>query len=102
MPLRAHRVATIVAGIAVLSAAKCGGDSAATPSADNAKASSQPTRAAQVPSQSTQRDPCSWITRAEAQKALGDSVIAEPVRVRSTETVVPQSNGGACQYQLRP
>lgn len=102
MSIGMRDVACIALVIAAFTAAKCGGDSAATPSSDTSTTTAKPTRAAVVPSQSTQRDPCSWITRADAQKALGDSVVADPVRVRSAENAVAQANGGACQYQLKP
>ena len=101
MSIRARHTASIVLAIMALPAAKCGGDAAATSAAaDSAAPATKSSRAPAVKSQSAQRDPCSWISRADAQHALGDSVIAEPIRVRSPETPVAQANGGACLYEL--
>jgi hypothetical protein len=103
MSIRARRVATVVAAVAMLPAAKCGGDSAGTSVAvDSAASSPKASRAPAVRSQPAQRDPCSWLSRAEAQRALGDSIIADPVRVRSPETPVAQPDGDACAYELAP
>jgi hypothetical protein len=103
MTLNSTRVSFAFLTVAVLTAAKCGGDAASSGSSAGAtKADAPPSHTATVKSQSAQRDPCSWITRAAAQKAVGDSVIAEPARVRSAENPVPQPNGDACAYQLAP
>lgn len=103
MSIRARHTASIVLAIMALPAAKCGGDAAATSAAaDSAAPATKSSRAPAVKSQSAQRDPCSWISRADAQHALGDSVIAEPMRVRSPETLIAQPNGGACAYEVAP
>lgn len=101
--MRAHHVGGIVLAIAALSAAKCGGDSATTSqtTADSAHAPAA-SRGPAVKTQSAQRDPCSWISRADAQRALGDSVIADPMRVHSADNAVAQANGEACLYELAP
>jgi hypothetical protein len=103
MSIRARRIASIALALAIFPAAKCGGDSAGTSAATDSSASApRASRAPAVKSQSAQRDPCSWISRADAQRALGDSVISEPMRVRSPETPVAQPDGSACAYELAP
>ena len=103
MPIRARHLAGTALAVAMLSAAKCGGDSAGTSaSTDSSTSAPKTARAPSVKSQSAQRDPCSWISRADAQRALGDSIISDPMRVRSAETPVAQPNGGACAYELAP
>ena len=103
MSIRARHIAGISLAVASISAAKCGGDSAASSAAsDSTTSASKASRAPAVKSQSAQRDPCSWLSRADAQKAIGDSIISDPMRVRSPESPVAQPNGGACAYELAP
>jgi hypothetical protein len=53
-----------------------------------------------VQAQSPPSDPCGWISRADAEKALGESLLVAPTRVRSAETPVDAANGSACRYDL--
>jgi hypothetical protein len=56
---------------------------------------------ASVPKVQTNRAPCDWISRADAEKALGEPVISDPVRVRSAENAVPQADGDGCLYEMK-
>jgi hypothetical protein len=56
---------------------------------------------ASVPKVQTNKAPCDWISRADAEKALGEPLTADPVRVRSAENAVPQADGDGCMYQLK-
>ena len=103
MSVRARHVASIALAVAIFPAAKCGEDSGKfSASTDRSTSAPKPVRATTVQAQSAQRDPCSWLSRADAQRALGDSVISDPVRVRSPETPIAQPDGGACAYELAP
>jgi hypothetical protein len=103
MSSRASEIGGIFVAAVVLSAAKCGGDASATAAAGGSAA---PVAAASRPtvvrSQSANRNPCSWISRGDAQKALGDSVIVEPVRVKSADNIVRSDKGYACLFELPP
>ena len=59
------------------------------------------TSSASVPKVQTNKAPCDWISRADAEKALGEPLTADPVRVRSAENAVPQADGDGCLYQLK-
>ncbi|MEO8879755.1 MAG: hypothetical protein ABI446_05115 [Gemmatimonadaceae bacterium] len=92
----------VIAAAAVATGAKCGGDSSTRTSAADSAAIPKATHAAAVPFQIPKGDPCSWISRADAQTALGDSIIAAPTRVRSADNAVAQQNGLACLFELPP
>lgn len=62
---------------------------------------SSATSTASVPKVQTNKAPCDWISRADAEKALGEPLTADPVRVRSAENAVPQADGDGCLYQLK-
>jgi hypothetical protein len=59
------------------------------------------TSSASIPKVQTSKAPCDWISRASAEKALGEPLTADPVRVRSAENAVPQADGDGCLYQLK-
>jgi hypothetical protein len=59
------------------------------------------TSTAAVPKVQTNKAPCDWISRADAEKAFGEPLTADPVRVRSAENAVPQADGDGCLYQLK-
>jgi hypothetical protein len=59
------------------------------------------TTSASVPKVQTGKAPCDWISRADAEKALGEPLTADPVRVRSAENPVLQADGDGCMYQLK-
>src|SRR5512140_564093 len=67
--------------------------------ADDKKSGS--TSSASVPKVQTNKAPCDWISRADAEKALGEPLTTDPVRVRNAENAVPQADGDACLYQLK-
>lgn len=54
-----------------------------------------------IPKVQTSKSPCDWISRAAAEKAMGESLTVDPVRVRSAENAVPQADGDGCLYQLK-
>ncbi|HEY2895732.1 MAG TPA: hypothetical protein VGJ12_01245 [Gemmatimonadaceae bacterium] len=56
---------------------------------------------ASIPKVQANKTPCDWISRAAAEKALGETLTADPVRVRSAENAVPQADGDGCLYQLK-
>src|SRR3954471_12196111 len=58
-------------------------------------------RSASMPKVQTNKSPCDWISRAAAEKAMGESLTVAPVRVRSAENAVPQADGDGCMYQLK-
>jgi hypothetical protein len=59
------------------------------------------TASASIPKVQTFKGPCAWISRANAEKALGEPLAGDPVVVRNAENPVPQANGDACLYQLK-
>ncbi len=58
-------------------------------------------QSASIPKVQYNRVPCDWITRAEAEKVLGEPLISDPVRVRSAENAVPQADGDGCLYEMK-
>ena len=58
-------------------------------------------QSASVPKVQTNRAPCDWISRADAEKALGEPLISDPVRVRTADNTVPQADGDACLYEMK-
>jgi hypothetical protein len=56
---------------------------------------------ASAPKVQTNRAPCDWISRADAEKALGEPLISDPVRVRTADNTVPQADGDACLYEMK-
>ena len=52
-------------------------------------------QSASVPKVQTNRAPCDWISRADAEKVLGEPLIGDPVRVRTADNTVPQADGDA-------
>ena len=85
-----------------LVAAACGKKEApdAAKSDTASGAAPSPPNPAVVQAQSAPADPCGWISRADAEKALGEPLTNAPTRVRSTETPVEAPNGSACRYDL--
>ena len=59
------------------------------------------TQSASVPTVQTIRAPCEWISRADAEKALGEPLIGDPVRVRTADNTLPQADGDACLYEMK-
>ena len=76
-----------------------GGDAAGDKAARVKKSAS--TTSASIPKVQTIKEPCGWISRAAAQKAMGESLTVDPVRVRNADNSVPQADGDACLYQLK-
>ena len=70
---------------------------------DKAGGSGKPgaSQSASVPKVQTNRAPCDWISRADAEKALGEPLIGDPVRVRTADNTVPQADGDACLYEMK-
>jgi hypothetical protein len=58
-------------------------------------------QSASAPKVQTNRAPCDWISRADAEKALGEPLISDPVRVRTADNTVPQADGDACLYEMK-
>jgi hypothetical protein len=58
-------------------------------------------QSASVPKVQTNRAPCDWISRADAEKVLGEPLVGDPVRVRNAENTIPQADGDACLYELK-
>jgi hypothetical protein len=56
---------------------------------------------APMPKVQYSRSPCDWITRAEAEKVLGEPLISDPERVRSAENPIPQADGDGCAYEMK-
>ena len=56
---------------------------------------------APMPKVQYSRSPCEWITRAEAEKVLGEPLISDPERVRSAENSIPQADGDGCAYEMK-
>lgn len=85
-----------------LAAAGCGKKAAPDGArADSANgAATPPPNATIVKAQTVPADPCGWITRADAEKALGESLLVTPTRVKSVETPQDAPNGSACRYDL--
>jgi hypothetical protein len=83
-------------GIIACGGSDKGGGKAAEPDRKSAS-----TSAASVPKVQTSKAPCDWISRAAAEKAMGEPLTADPVRVRSAENAVPQADGDGCLYQLK-
>lgn len=59
-------------------------------------------QSASVPTVQYNKAPCDWVTRAEVEKALGEPLLGDPVRVRSAENAVPQADGSGCLYEMKP
>ena len=59
------------------------------------------TQSASAPKVQTNRAPCDWISRANAEKALGESLISDPVRVHGADNATPQADGSACAYEMK-
>jgi hypothetical protein len=62
---------------------------------------SPPVQSAVMPKAQYGRSPCEWITRAEAEKILGEPLISDPVRVSSAENAVPRADGDGCAYEMK-
>jgi hypothetical protein len=58
-------------------------------------------QSASAPKVQTNRAPCDWISRADAEKALGEPLISDPVRVHGADNATPQADGSACAYELK-
>jgi hypothetical protein len=58
-------------------------------------------QSASVPTVQPNRAPCDWISRADAEKVLGEALTGDPVRVRSAENAIPQADGDGCMYQMK-
>ncbi|MDQ2765860.1 MAG: hypothetical protein M3Y30_01775 [Gemmatimonadota bacterium] len=58
-------------------------------------------QSASVPKVQTNRTPCDWISRADAEKALGEPLISDPVRVHGADNATPQADGSACAYEMK-
>jgi hypothetical protein len=88
-------IAALTCALSLQMAACNKGDKAA--GADTKSATSS----ASVPKVQTNKAPCDWISRADAEKAMGEPITADPVRVRSAENPIPQTDGDGCMYQLK-
>jgi hypothetical protein len=94
--LRTTTIALTAAALSLGIVSCKGGDKTASADKKSVAASS-----ASVPKVQTNRAPCDWISRAAAEKALGEPLTADPARVRSAENAVPQADGDGCLYQLK-
>jgi hypothetical protein len=56
---------------------------------------------AAMPKVQFMKSPCEWVTRAEAEKALGEPLISDPQRIRSAENPIPQADGDGCAYEMK-
>lgn len=56
--------------------------------------------AAALRTQSANRDPCSWISRADAERILGAQLAYAPARVVGGDQLDSASDGSACLYEL--
>ena len=93
--------ATVLAWTLTLGALACNHadkSSSADAKTDNAR---KAPLSANVPRTQLVKSPCDWISRADAEKAMGESLTVAPVRARSAENAIPQTDGDACLYQLK-
>ena len=93
----------LLLAITLAASAACGKRDApgdGKPDTTNGAATSPP-GAAVVQAQSAPSDPCGWISRTDAEKALGEPLLVAPTRVRSAESPDSASNGAACRYDLK-
>lgn len=98
MPHAFRTAATVfVSSVFVLGASACHRAEKAT--AENTK--SPAGTPAPMPKVQYSRSPCEWITRAEAEKALGEPLISDPQRIRSAENPIPQADGDGCAYEMK-
>jgi hypothetical protein len=99
MPHALRTTAIALTSALALGTVACkGGDKAAS---SDQKSGSTSSTSASIPKVQTNKAPCDWISRADAEKALGEPLIADPVRVRSAENAVPQPDGDGCMYQVK-
>ena len=90
-----HTAITFAIALSLVVVACNRGDKA---SAGGKAAASQ---SASVPKVQTNRAPCDWISRADAEKVLGEPLVGDPVRVRTADNTVPQADGDACLYEMK-
>jgi hypothetical protein len=81
--------------------AACGKSDDGGDKAPKAGKKSASTASASIPRTQTFKEPCAWISRANAEQALGEPLASDPVVVRNAENPVPQANGDACLYRLK-
>ncbi|MEP7065815.1 MAG: hypothetical protein ABI889_07265 [Gemmatimonadota bacterium] len=79
----------------------CKGGDKGSGKAASAEKKSSAKSSASAPKVQTNKAPCDWISRADAEKALGEPLVADPVRVRSAENPVPQPDGDGCLYLVK-
>jgi hypothetical protein len=94
-------IAVTLASLLSLGIVACGHSDKGGDKAPEAGKKSASTSSASIPKVQTFKEPCGWISRANAEKALGAPLTADPVRVRNAENPVPQADGDACLYQLK-
>jgi hypothetical protein len=98
-PLRVTILALTSATLSLGIVACKGGEKTSTDTKVTTTTSSTTTTS--VPSVQLSRTPCDWISRADAEKALGEPLISDPVRVRTADNKVPQADGDACLYEMK-
>lgn len=92
--------ALLAVTLTIVACGKRDAPSDARPDAANGAASSS--RAATVvQTQTAPADPCGWISQADAEEALGETLLTAPIRVRSAETPQDSPDGSACRYDLQ-
>src|ERR1700761_7752486 len=57
-------------------------------------------RAAQVVFQVAKSDPCAWLDRPAAERAIGTPLASDPVRVFAVDNRNPSPEGEACLYRV--
>ena len=84
-----------------ISIAACGGDKPKDAATTDSSAAVPAQPSGDIPkTQSANRDPCSWISRDGAEKALGATLLGAPTRVRSVTNTNTSATGSACLYEL--
>jgi hypothetical protein len=86
---------TFALALATLACGRGEAKDAATPAARSLTAAAAAPR-----TQSADRDPCSWISRADVEQILGARLAYAPARVVGGDQLDSASDGSACLYEL--
>lgn len=105
MSSRIRRVAGIIIVAAILPAARCADDASPTVHANQThfmvRDTTLPVELFTVPI-GYYPNPCKILRRDDAERALGVSLVAEPMPVKSADTHIPSAQGSACLYEFPP
>ena len=103
MPHAFRTAVTVVASsVFVLGTSACNRADKGTAEKATAENTASPAgKPASMPKVQYAHSPCEWITRAEAEKILGEPLISDPQRIRSAENPIPQADGDGCAYEMK-